>query len=233
MIKIDWNAFLASAEVALKSVRESIAKEGLVALKNLLDSEGFADSPYLKDYEIYSEINEDVINYVIELNEKAFSDEFKRKMRKETEDKFKKESKKVEGRGEAKDFRKTYMLGPTGRPERIEGSYDARKKLREKRRFAKDARTISDDRRKTKTPLTSSERYVDHEFNATAPRSMEVEEDGKLRITMQREIRNTEKKVIFPKGQYQGIIKKFLDELTEMMEDKFNQELNSIISRYR
>jgi hypothetical protein len=231
MISLSEREFISYLEEASDALLDLVAKEGLRALKRCLDSSGFADSPYLKDYEIYSELSDGEVSFVIELDETALTDESRRKMRKETGSTFKKNARDVEGRGEAKEFRRVYMMDPKGRPERISGSRDARKPRKDARRFTKDARTKAVDRDKVRHTRNAGERYVDHEFKATAPRSMEVEEDGKLRISMQREIRNTNKKVIFPKGMYQGIIDNFLEELASMMSEQFAKELNVIIAR--
>lgn len=214
-------------------VIDIVAVEGLKALKNVLDESGFSDSPYLKDYQIYSEVSKNEVSFIIELDEEALSDETKRHIRKETKSKYRINARQVSNRLEAKEFRRVYMMRPDGRPERIQGSRDARKKLKSARRFQKRGGVISEDRNSNQSEAKNSgERYVEHEMSATAPRNMEVDPSGKLRIVMQREVRNTSQgKVIFPKGMYQGIINKFLEELVGIMEVQFSKELNSIISQ--
>jgi len=50
---------------ATEAVRDDIAKDGLIALKRVLDNAGFSESDYLKDYEVYSHIHGDGILFEI------------------------------------------------------------------------------------------------------------------------------------------------------------------------
>lgn len=211
--------------------KAAIQDKAVVAFDRVLKENGFTDSPYLKNYEITCESRNGLLELTLILDEQALSDESRRKMRKETPDKFKHESDLVRSKSDAKNFRYTYLKGPIGRPERIQGRRDARKPLKDGRRFQRDARKLDSDRRNTKEPKTSGERYVNHEFSATAPRDMGIDEEGKLRITLQREIRNTKKKAIFPQGEYQGIIKNLLQEITDIMEAEFGKALQRELDR--
>ena len=228
MINFSLSDLVDYIEDQIPSIVDVVAHDGLIILKRILDNADFSHSNLLNNYEIYSEASSDSVSFTIELDETALTDESKRKMRKETSNTFRRNARDVQSRGEAREFRSVYMMGPNGRPERILGRRDARKPRKDARRFVKDARKNSVDRGRADFPRNSGERYVDHELSATAPRGMEVE-DGKLRITMQREIRNTSKKVIFPKGMYQGIIKQFIDELVDVMENEFSSKLEQLI----
>ena len=146
-------------------------------------------------------------------------------MRSETKNKFTKESDVVKSRTDAKNFRFTYMQGPRGKPERIQGSRDARRVFNDGRKFTKDGRKVASDRDNKKEPVTPGQRYVNHEFKATAPRGMDVDNQGKIRLAMQREIRNTKRRVIFPQGETQGIVKMLLDSISEIMEKDFEKML--------
>lgn len=212
---------------AIPEVMKSLdlKEKGILAFNKILQENGFADSPYLKDYELKCEDRDGALEFILILDDKAIEAESRRKMHAETESKFQKESNLVKSKTDASKFRATYMRSPKGRPERIQGSRDARRQTIDARSFTKDARKNSSDRSRTQISKTSGQRYVDHEFNATAPRSMEVDEDGRLRITTQREIRNVKRKIIFPKGQYQGIVKKLLDEISDLMEKEFGKAL--------
>lgn len=213
-----------------EAILEVIAKEGLVALKRVLDESGFAESENLKDYEIFAKLLADSVEFEIVVDVKGIDEQTKRKMRKENEDIYRKQSSLTRSKTEAREFLKIYTMHPkTKKPERIVGLRDARRPPREARRFQRDARKIAYDRARADVQKGSGERYVEHEFAATNPRGMEVDELGKLRITMQREIRNTKKGVIFPKDNYQGIIKRFVEQINEIIESKFSPALESIL----
>ncbi len=224
---ISVNQLMSIVEDQISEIIEkaSIQDKATIAFNRVLQENGFTDSPYLKNYEITCESRNGLLELTLILDERALSDESRRKMRKETPDKFKHESDQVRSKSDARKFRYTYLKGPMGRPERIQGSRDVRKPYKDGRRFQRDARKLDTDRRNIKEPKTSGERYVNHEFAATAPRDLGIDEEGKLRITLQREIRNTKKKVIFPQGEYQGIIKKLLKEITDIMEAEFGKAL--------
>lgn len=202
-----------------------------------MDESGFADSEYLKDYQVYAHINSESVEFEILISvegvednsKKVLQDESRRKMRKETSAIYQKHSRDVKSKSEAKKFVRTYTLSPKGRPERIVGSRDGRTHAKDARKFQKDGRKTSYDRSR-KSPLKNSgERYVEHEFAATSPRGLDVDLDGKLRISLQREIRNTSRKVIFPQGSYQGIVKNFVNEIKKLIEEKFTPELEAVI----
>lgn len=230
---MDYAKFRSMLEEAVLSTIDSIAVEGLTALKRILDESGFADSPNLKDYEVTASVSKDSVEFELLIDFEGLDEDSKRKMRKENEEVFDRHANEVKGRSEARDFVKTYTMSPrTKRPERIVGMRDARRPPREGRRFQRDARKIPYDRHRTDASKTSGQRYVEHEFAATAPRGLDVDDSGKLRIALHREIRNTKKGVIFPKGDYQGIVKKFVEQIEQIMEEKFVPELESIIMQH-
>ena len=222
LINIDFDSILLDC-------LEPIAKDGLVALKKLLDNSGFSDSPFLKDYEIESEISSTDVTFSILLNERAISDESRRKLKKETEAKQKRREKDVRNRSEGKELVRSYTMSPDGRPERVHGRRNAKKRRKDARGFQKDARNKAEDRNNTKHPKGSGNRLVEHELEATAPRNMEVDPDGKLIISMQREIRQTGTKMIFPQGNFQGIMANFLEEIGKIVAENFSKELDRII----
>jgi hypothetical protein len=217
---------------AVLDILEPIATDGLIALKKVLDESGFADSPYLKDYELESEISNEDVTFSILLNERAISDETRRKLRKETDAKLKKSAQNVGNRPEAREYVRSYMMSPNGRPERVQGRRDARKRRTDGRTFPRDARTKAEDRDRVKRTKQSGERYVEHELELTAPRNVEVDPDGKLRISMQREIRQSGKKMIYPQGNFQGIMDKFLGEIASIISEEFGKNLDQIMKRH-
>jgi len=225
---MDVSAFNRLLENVADEMLDPIATEGLKALKQILDGSGFADSPALKDYDLTSSIGNGVVEFVITLNDEGLESETRRKMRDETKNSYRGKSKQVTGLGDADRFVRTYMMRPNGRPERIAGMRDARKTRHEGRKFKQDARTIASDRASKITPKTSGERHVAHQHAAVAPRGMSVE-DGKLRIAMQREIRNSSK-TIMPQGSYQGIMRDFVEKLQKIIVDQFSPVLETIVT---
>jgi hypothetical protein len=227
---MNYGALMSQLEGFADSILDVVAKEGLIALKRTLDAAGFADSPHLKDYEISATAGGGIVEFEILVDVDSIDDESKRKMRKENDAVYKKHAKEVKGRSDAKEFVRTYTMSPKGRPQRIAGRRDARRPARDARKFQADAKKIPADRARSDAGKGSGERYVEHEMNATAPRGMDVDRSGKLRIALQREIRNTKKKVIFPKGQYQGIVQTFVDKINDIVASKFVPELEKIIA---
>lgn len=223
----DIESLISFAESQLPVIVDALALKGLEILKSILDE---YESPYLKNYSIWSESHKTEVTYFIELDKTAITDESRRKMRKETETMQKRKMKEVRSIGEAKDYVRTYMMGPDGRPERIVGSRKAAKPRVDKRKPQRDARKTSADRNNITKPKESGERYVDHELYATAPRGIEIEPDGRLRITLQREVRNTNRGMIMPNGQYQGVMKDFLEQLSKKIAEEFVEKFSRIQS---
>lgn len=230
---MELSDFMSQLEGVVDDMMDDVAVQGLTALKRILDDSGFADSPFLKNYEMSASVGNGEVEFEILLDSEAVDEESRRKMRKETETTYKNNTRKVSnrsGKDGAKEFVKTYTMSSKGRPERIVGMRDGRRHKKDGRTFQRDMRKISSDRLKPDALKTSGERYVEHELSATAPRGMDVDESGKLRIAIHREIRNTKKKVIFPQGDYQGIVKKFVDEMVDMIETRFAPELEKILA---
>lgn len=213
----------------LLDILEPIAVKGLKAFKKILDDSGFADSKYLKDYEIYSEMTRHSVNFHLVINLDSVEEESIRKMRKESEHIYSNNARQVKNRDEAREFLRIYMMKPDGRPQRILGSRNAVIKQKNITKYQRDARKTAYDRENDRNPRNSGERLVSKEFAISSPRSIEVLTEGKLRLTVQREIRNTNRKVIFPKGTYQGIVKKLLEDVSKIIESSFVEELNRII----
>jgi len=216
-------------EDRILDVLEPIAIKGLTAFKRILDDSGFSSSPYLKDYSIYSEMSKDSVSFHLVLDVFSIEEESMKKMRKESDNIYSKNAREVKNKDEAKEFLRIYMMKPDGKPQRMVGIRDARKKQKSARKPQTDARKVAYDRNKAKNPENAGERLVDKEYASSSPRSLEVLTDGKLRMTLQREIRNTSRKVIFPKGTYQGIVKELLEEISSIIESSFTRELNAII----
>jgi len=198
-------------------VTDAIAKEGLRALKRVIDAAKFPESEYLKDYDIYAHVMGNEIEFEIVLNIEAVepADEITKKAMEEE-----KVTKEEELR---RDLAKTYGWNIRG-PRRLRS---AKKSLRDARTPLRDARTRTKDARKT-----SYHRLMEHEMALRNPRSAEVTPEGKLSISLRRTVRETEKEVRLPQGKYQGVIDKFMKNLNKVIAENFAVELQKIIQKY-
>jgi hypothetical protein len=191
-----------------------IAKEGLVVLKNVLDNSGFAKSEYLNNYEVFAnvvggkrvefEIRLDVDSVV------AGDEDTQQVMEEEDPD-----TKEITTR--------TYKLGRRG-PQR---AIDKRKPATDARRSAKDARRPLKNARKT-----SGVRAVEHDIALYAPRNMEIDDAGKLKVSIRRVAKKVDGKTKLPKGDFQGIVKNIMDELQKVITNNFEPKLHDIILDY-
>jgi hypothetical protein len=194
----------------LDNIVDNIAKDGLVLLKKVLDSSGFADSEYLKDYEVYAHVTGHSITFEILLDTSAI-DEIEQEKSEEAKEKAEKiKEKKIERAS------RSYGIVKTG-PARVLGVRDARSP-------AIDART---DNRKN-----SKDRLVEHEIALVAPRGLSVKRNGKVSLKLKRTARETDTEFIYPKRDPEGIIKEFLDKLSDITKKNFLPELEKAISKY-
>lgn len=221
----EWDAFI---EDQFSKAFGRIVQNAASKVKKILDESGFAETEGLKDYEVIVQANDEGFEIVIMVEADAVAPESIDKFKVETNATNRSRIQEVKGRGDAKAFRETYMMSPRGRPERIAGMRDARLKLKPKLKPARTAFKTSRERLRNPKVKTSSDRYVQHEFAATMPRGLSVE-DGKLRISMQRGIRNTSRKVIYPKGNFQGIMNKIVEELNSLVANELSKNLGQII----
>ena len=199
---------------AFGAVVDDIAKDGLRVLRRVLDEAGFSKSEYLRNYEVYAHVSGETITFEIVLDVEAVvpEDEVTRQALEEQQEK----AEEMEDQAD-KSFhlsRKTQRVG------RLRGLQDAR-------RPARDARTPAHDVRKT-----ASDRLAGHELARLAPRSGRVTRTGKLSVALRRSVRASEKKVEFPKDKFQGILGTFMEEIKDVISDKFAPELRKIVERY-
>jgi hypothetical protein len=196
---------------ATAAVLDDVARDGLIALRKILDSAGFSESEYLKDYEVYAHIQGTEISFEIVLNIEAIVSED------EVTQKALEEQQKLAEEAEKQSDRSYHLSRNTQRVRR----------MRDMRRPARDARKPARDARKT-----SKDRLTEHELARLAPRSARVTRTGKLSVALKRSIRETEGEVKFPEGQFQGILGSFSKELQKVISDRFTPSLQSIIKSY-
>lgn len=209
--------------VALKRIVDEsvdvIAKDGLVLLKHTLDTAGFKDSEFLKNYEILAHVRRDGVLFEIILDEGSVvpaNSITEQDMAKEKEIKNKAEE-------EIKAKARTYGLDSRG-PRRLvnknKPARDARQPARDARQPAKDARKMSGDR------------TIEHEVALRMPRSARVNVEGKLSISTRRHTEKTKSTMQFPQGDTQGIIADFMDQLKKLIHDVFAPKMCDLIERY-
>ncbi len=193
-----------------------IAKEGLTLLKRILDQAGFAKSPYLKDYEVYAHVLDDVVAFEILLDLEAVvpADQATQQA--------------IEASQDAGDDTEavataSYGIGASG-PQRIVGRTNA---LRDARRPARDMRRPARDVRQT-----ALDRLIKKEIANVTPRSINVNRDGRLSVALKRSTRAVGEETVMPQGQFQGIIGTFLSELTSVISSRFAPGLAEIVDRY-
>lgn len=201
---------------ALDSIIEDVAKEGLKALRRVLEGSGFSKSEHLRDYEVFAHVRGRSITFEILLDVEAVipEDEAAKKALAAQEESLK----EVEESATA-----TFGLSTAG-PRRVVGLTDAR---RDARRSPRDARRPARDARRT-----ARDRLVAKEVANVRPRSARVTRAGRLAVALRRSVRETESEVVMPKGQFQGIIAGFLNELRSVLRDQFAPKLSEIVRSY-
>ncbi len=194
---------------------DEIAKEGLALLKKILDEAGFQKSPYLKDYQVYAHVMGDVITFEILLDVDSVvpEDELTRNAIKEAA---------AAAQAAEADADKSYAIGPNG-PQRLVGKHNAR---RDARTPASDLRRPARDARRT-----SRDRLILKEVANISPRSAKVDRDGRLSVALKRTAKVVDEGVVMPQNEFQGIIGKFIGEISSLVSSKFAPGLASIIGR--
>jgi hypothetical protein len=194
-----------------------IAKEGLVLLKQTLDTAGFPNSEFLKNYEVLVRVRGGDIQFEIILDENAVVP-----ANSITEQDLERD-KKEEAANEISERARTYGLGSNG-PRRLisrnKPTTDARKPARDARKPARDARKTADDR------------TLEHEVALRMPRSARINVEGKLSISTRRHTEKTKSTTQFPQGETQGIIDEFMSKLKDLISDTFAPKLGDLVARY-
>lgn len=195
---------------------EVIAKEGLVALKRVLDEAGFGDSPHLKDYEVYAHTYGNTIEFEIVLAFEAVvpEDEATRQVLEAAEQAAAEQEEQSDA---------TFGIGPSG-PRRVVSSRNA---LRDARRPARNARRPARDARKG-----SRDRLIEKEIANITPRSARVTRDGRLSVALRRSARRVGDDLVMPEGEFQGLIGEFMKRLTAVIASAFAPRLEEIVAGY-
>lgn len=207
------------------SVIDAVAMEGVSVLKKILDEEGFSQSEVLKDYEVYAHVVGGEVTFEILIPSEAFDAEDP-----QTKDAIDQGQQEAEEAAHTPGVR-TYGFQPTSRPGRLTGRRDAR---RDARKSVWDARR--DARKAPKTLVsrkkTAQTRLIEHKAALNAPRSMDVNREGKVSLRMSRTVEDTpEGGVRMPQGKFQGVIGKFMESLNQVILENFAPELEKILRR--
>jgi len=205
-----------------RAVDESIdviAKEGLIALKRTLDTAGFPNSEFLKNYEIFAHAYGNTVEFEIILDEGAMvpADQV-------TEQDIAKEKlAEKQAKQKLEERARTYGWGSHG-PRRLVS----------KNKPAKDARKPAIDARKKlqSHKKTAEIRTLEHEVALTMPRSARITSEGKLSVSTRRMVQKTKTGIQLPQGDNQGIIDKFMDQLDKVIMNTFVPKLGEIIAEY-
>jgi hypothetical protein len=202
-----------------------IAKEGLIVLKQTLDTAGFLDSEFLKNYKIYAHAYGGTVEFEIVLDEEAIipADQVSEK------DIAKERAAEKAAKRKLEERARTYGWGSHG-PRR----------LISKNKPAKDARKPARDARRSRSDFASQVIYkkdedmrtLEHEIALTMPRSARITNEGKLSVSTRRVVQKTKTGVQLPQGDNQGIIAKFMDQLDKVIANTFVPKLGDIIAKY-
>src|SRR5258707_15247653 len=110
----------AALDKAALQVIDSIAKDGLLILKSVLDKSGFMESEYLKDYHVFSHVISDTVVFEIQVNIEAL----------DLDDDELENMKAIQDKTEEllqQKIARTYGLSGLSGVEQISGQRDARK----------------------------------------------------------------------------------------------------------
>ena len=214
-----------SLEAALKRatsmVIDEIAQDGLVALRQILDGAHFSDSEFLKGYQVYVHVTDEELEYEIVVSGNAIEDK-EQAIQESNEQKKKATNKQTL----LKAFR-SYGLTKDNKPIRYSQMRDVRHPAHDVRKPARDKRELPRDARKT-----AEDRLVGHEIALNAPRSMNLNQYGKLNLKFKRSVRETSQGMQYPQASHDGLIGKFVEELRNIIQANFAPALEAVIARY-
>ena len=210
-------------------IRDIIAKDGLTILQSTLREFGFEDSEYLKDYKLYAHVSGDEVIYEIALSVGAIEEEtdLSEKVTKARNSSMD----SLDNKFEEASVR-SFGLSKDGGVVRMPG-------MRDKRKSNHNARIVRDKRRSSNdVRMTSKTREFGHKAaqaaprSRGAPRSMDVDKSGKLKLTFTRQLKKTKSEFKYPEKDFEGIMKKFVERIQDAVAKRFIPELEKTLSRY-
>ena len=208
----------AAVQRAMSGIMDGIATDGLVALKQTLDAAGVSER--LKQVEIFSHISGKsvIFEIVVDPSVVVATDA-------KTAAAINEKSSKIQ-QDMMKQVTKSFEFGENG-PRRVVRDArtfqsDARSGARDARSGARDARSGARDARSG----ASVDRVLEN------PHGMEMTNDGKLSVTLERSMTVGKSGVKIPEGDFQGILGDFMDRLNAAVSKNFSTELEKIITRH-
>lgn len=223
MARTDYTTVLTTAlDRIVGNIIDGIAQDGLRALRSVLDDAGFGQYEGLKNYEVFAHvIGNDQVVFEIQVDFESMDDTTKKTLASRDQDEYIRKASRMYA-----------FSGVGGMQRRVAGgTRDARRPAHDALRPARDARRPMQKGARDVTK-GSQERLAEHTFANRAPRGMHINNQGKLSIIFQKMIQNTTHGVQYPTGDFQGIMRKFMDKLNRVIAKQFVPQLNKVISRY-
>jgi hypothetical protein len=217
----------AELERIVLEVVDSIAQDGLMALKRVLDSSGFAKSPLLQDYEVLSHVRGDEITFEILVSAEALDVDTKKLL----------ESANAAAEAFSEMSDRVYKVVERGGFSRVALMRDKRHPVPSALNRPKRTRSYTkpwgpgSSKYGPKDHLKSAnQRKLEHGKALGAPRDMNINREGKLSVQFRRQTRTAKSgRLHFPQGHFEGIMKKFMDELQEIIIKQFIPEFEDIL----
>lgn len=197
----------------LDEIKDLVAKDGLRAMKSVLDSEGFSKYEHLRNYEAFAHVTKDGVTFELVVDFESFDDASKDKVESATisaEDEDGEEIKKTFSLKNGK-IRK-HRISP------VKKQHDGRRDARKRAKSATDSRHTADERR------------LEHEVYASSPRSMHVNRQGKISIRM-KHLDDGKGGLQFSQNRYEGILGEFIDKTIEKVNDAVVEAIQRALLR--
>lgn len=201
---------------AIAPIMDSIAKDGVIAIRSALEKSGFIESEYLKNYQVLAHVSSKDIIFEILIDSDAIDKESIEKMKEENEDNDKEAE---ENKKKPKRVYKTISVDKSGNSEIVSKKHDARNRVTDSANQLKDARKNSQNRKD------------EHELAAHAPRNMSINKDGKLSIKLKKEVTETKDGgVIMPQDDFEGVSKEIVEAIKQAMSKNVVVAMKEVIA---
>jgi len=208
----------AAIQRAVGDLTEKMATEGLTALKQALDDAGVSEK--LKQCEVFSHVAGDsvIFEIVVDSNKVMATDPKTMAAIREESSKLRQEM--------MKRVTKSFEMGQDG-PRRV--VRDARKSQSDARVSTRDARSSARDARH---PALNARKGPSINRVIENPHGMDLTQDGKLSVTLERSTVTGKSGIKFPKNQFQGIMGDFMNRLNSAVSNNFADALKGIFSKH-
>jgi hypothetical protein len=210
-------------------ITESIAKEGVDVLVQVLEREGFTKSPYLKDFQVFAHVTGGEICFDLELNIDAFDDDTVTQLRESNED--------SEPEEDATKESKTFGRNKFNNVGRLLSYRDSRVDARKRSSNSLTPKALPAKTIRTPVVETSENRKLKHSLAAHAPRSALISsQTQKVSLRLKTMVNNreddTKSEFVYRNKQFEGVIGRFVDELSVKVSEVFSEELSELMGKY-